>query len=112
MADVRGREVTLLNRGSAFALRMLGALSIAAGVLVGGGFAYVAGTVGIVVGLATAAFGVGVGALLLRGGARRDAAADSDERTRNELALLRLAESKGGVLRVTDVSRAFHVSAV
>ncbi len=104
-------DLTIVRRGSAVALRLLGAASIAAAVLVGGSFAYVAGTVGLVVGLGLGALGAAVGALLLRAGAKRSAAASAEERARRELAILALAEKKGGVLRVTDLSRSLGLSA-
>lgn len=100
-----------IRRGNAVALRVLGAASIAAAVLLGGSFAYVAGTVGLVVGIGFGSLGVGAGALLLRAGAKRSAAARANERARRELAILELAERKGGVLRVTDLSRSLGISA-
>jgi hypothetical protein len=99
------------RRGGALAMRVLGGLAMAGALLVGAGFAYVGGSIGLVLGAALGLVGVGVGALLFRGASKQSAAADAEERTRRELALVALAESRGGVLTVTDVSKAFGIGA-
>jgi hypothetical protein len=105
LAPSRGR------RGGALALRVLGGLSLTGALLVGLGFAYVGGTVGLVLGATLGVFGLGLGALFFRGASKQDAAAEAEERARRELALVALAESRGGVLTVTDVARAFGLAA-
>jgi hypothetical protein len=102
-------DMRLARRGGALALRILGGLSVAGALLVGAGFAYVAGGLGLVLGAGIGVLGVGIGALLFRTAGKQTAAADTADRTRRELALVSLAESRGGVLTVTDVTRAFGI---
>ncbi len=111
MDDAPARSLSVPRRGPGLFLRALGVATIVAGLTFGGAFAYVAGTVGLVVGAGASALGLAVGALLLRSSSARRRAADDAARAERELAMIALAERSGGVLRATDVSRAFRVSA-
>lgn len=99
------------RRGGSAALRGFGILGIAGGVLA----AAIAGAVlpgvgGVLVAAALGATGVGLGALTIRAGAKAGASADDRATTQRELAILTLAEERGGILTVTDVARALGIS--
>ncbi|MBX3251304.1 MAG: hypothetical protein KF901_29265, partial [Myxococcales bacterium] len=100
------------SRSASAGLRMLGILGLAAGVLgAAAAVALVPGAAGLVVAALVGGTGVGLGAWGLRAGARADDEASRQGGTEVELAILALAETRDGVLTVTDVARGLGLSA-
>lgn len=94
------------GRAKSTGKRTLGIFALAAGVL--GAIAVAAAIptgIGLVIAGVVGAVGVGAGALAMRSGASAGPASGSEENR-----ILSLAEEKGGVLTVTDVARALHVT--
>src|SRR5699024_7449883 len=100
-----------IQRRRALAVRAIGGITFAAAGLFGLSFAYVGGFVGVVIGGAAALMGLGACVLSFRFASKQEAKADLAVKTRRELSFFELAEKRGGVLTVTDVSRAFQISA-
>ena len=94
------------GRSAGFALRAFGVFSMAAGVLGAGAALALFPITAPVVLLAAAvgAGGVGVGAVSMRAGGKADKAAVERARRNAELAIIKLAEERGGTLTVTDVA--------
>jgi len=87
-------------------LRAMGAASIAVGILLGAiGAAFAHGFLGWVVAAVLAASGVGLGALLLRLGARARGRALAARREAGERRIVALAERHGGVLTATQLAQ-------
>ncbi len=86
-------------------LRALGVVSMGGGLLISAALlAIVGGVAGGALAVASLATGVGVGALLLRGGRRWGDDAAGRDRAERELAILELAAKQGGSLTVTEAA--------
>ncbi|MGF1469364.1 MAG: hypothetical protein ACFCGT_24865 [Sandaracinaceae bacterium] len=91
---------------------MLGVLALAAG-LVGAALVAAAvpsSVVGLILAAAVGGAGVGVGALGFQTAARRQRDAERQARRDRELAILQLAEERGGALTATEVARELHIA--
>ena len=101
----------MLTRSRGRAQRGFGIFALGGGVLAAIFAAVIVpGTVGLGLALAAGLFGVGLGALAIRAGARNMERARGDSERAKGAAILELAAEEGGRLTATQVARRFGVS--
>lgn len=109
------RAQAAAGTGASMLMRGFGVFSMAAGVLGAGAVAVLLWPVSVAAAAAAATAvgvtGIGVGIASFAAGGKSSAAADDRRRTARELAIMALAEEKGGELTATDVARELHIRA-
>src|SRR5687768_171458 len=111
LVGAKGPGAAMAARAGGGGLRIFGAMLIGGGVLAAAAMAVLfPGAIGIALAILAGGFGVGLGALALKGGAKAGAHADRTQRTDRELKILELAEKSNGDLTATEVARAMKLS--